>query len=140
MRLSDFQKLRTGLHANAAPVLPGVKQAFLSGLTKALLATGVFEGVEVGSSDEPDRLLLALCTFREEVPDDEVVRAVEEAWLTVAFRHWSAHAFLTEDGHVELQAASLNRPGGYFVSAHVVAQRVVAPAAQLIETASAVVV
>lgn len=131
MNLRQFQILRSGLQRNAAPVTSQVRKVLETGIREELLAGGVFEDVEVGSSDDPDRLVLALCAFRGEVSEEEAARALEHVWAAVAFHHWSAHAFLTQEGHVELQAASLDRPAGHFVSVHVVAQRVDSPAAGL---------
>lgn len=140
MRLVQFQTLRSGLQRNAAPVTSQVRKVLEAGLREELLAAGVFEDVEVGSSDDQDRLLLALCSFRGDVADDEAASALEGAWAALAFHHWSAHAFLTEQGHVELQAASLDRPGGHFVSVHIIAQRAGAPAADLLDAGDAVAV
>lgn len=135
MRLVAFQMLRSGLQMNAAPVTSQVREVVETGLLEELDATGLFEEIEVGSSDDPSRLVLALCTFRADVSEAEAERAIERAWTALAFHHWSAHAFLTEDGHVELQAATLDRPGGRFVSVHLVAQRAAAPVLQLVPAA-----
>lgn len=128
MNLAEFQKLRNGLQMNAAPVTSQVRAVLEVGLQEELAASGLFENIEVGSSDDPDRLVIALCVFRAEISDAEVALAVERAWSALAFHHWSAHTFISDDGHVELQAACLDRPGGRFVSVHLVAQRAAVPA------------
>ena len=127
MNLAAFQSLRSGLQRNAAPATSQVRKVVERGLREELQATGVFEDVEVGASDDADRLLVALCTFPAQVEDSAVACAVETAWSALAFPYWQAHAFLAEDGHVELQAASLDRPGGRFVTVHLVAQRAGGP-------------
>jgi hypothetical protein len=127
MNLVAFQRLRNGLQLNAAPATSQVRRVLEVGLRAELLASGVFDVVEVGRSDESDRLVLGLCTYSAEVTEDEVRWAVERAWSALAFHHWQAHAFLTDEGHVELQAATLDRPAGRFVTVHVVAQRAEAP-------------
>jgi hypothetical protein len=123
MNIAAFQSLRNGLQINAAPATTTVRKVIERGLREELLASGVFEDVEVGGSDDPDRLVLALGTFRADVGDEAAALAVERAWGALAFDHWQAHAFLTGDGHVELQAATLDRPAGRFVTLHLVAQR-----------------
>jgi hypothetical protein len=123
MKLGAFQTLRSGLQMNAVPVTSQVRALLETGLREELTASGLFEEVEVEGSDDPDRLVLGLCVFRGEVSEEEVMVAVERAWTALAFHHWSAHAFLTDEGHVELQAATLDRPGGRFASVHLVALR-----------------
>jgi hypothetical protein len=135
MNLLHFQTLRNGLKLNAAPAAARVREVIETGLREELAAAGLFDEIEVGTSDDPDRLVLGLCTFRADVPDEEAAAAVERAWSALAFHHWSAHTFLTDDGHVELQAATLDRPGGRYVSVHLVAQRAALPALELVPAA-----
>jgi hypothetical protein len=123
MNLAAFQILRNGLKMNAAPATAQARKVFEDGLREEMLATGLFEDVEVGSSDDADRNVIALCTYRADVDDDATVLAIQMAWAGLAFHHWEAHAFLTADGHVEFQAATLDRPAGRYVSVHLVAQR-----------------
>lgn len=122
MNLVAFQGLRSGLKMNAVPATSQVRRVVEVGLRSELLASGLFEVVEVGRSDDANRLVLALCTYNAGVTEDEARWAIERAWAAVSFDHWSSHAFLTEQGHVELQAATLDRPAGRFVTVHVVAQ------------------
>ena len=128
MNLVAFQGLRNGLQMNAAPATSQVRRVLEVGLHSELLASGIFDVVEVGSSDDADRHVLGLCTYGADVSEDEVRWAIERAWSALAFHHWQAHAFLTDEGHVELQAGTLDRPGGRFVTVHLVAQRAAAPA------------
>lgn len=127
MKLVDFQTLRNGLRMNAAPATSQVRNVFETGLREELLATGLFEDVEVGASADLERLVIALGTYRPGVSDERVEAAIASAWAGLAFHHWQSHAFLSEDGHVEFQAATLDRPGGRYVTVHLVAQRSVVP-------------
>jgi hypothetical protein len=127
MNIAAFQSLRNGLRLNAASATTQVRKLIARGLREELLASGVFLEVEVGGSDDPDRLVLALGSFRADADDDTVALAVERAWGALAFDHWQAHSLLVEDGHVELQAATLDRPAGRFVTVHLVAQRTADP-------------
>lgn len=129
MNLIAFQSLRNGLQMNAAPATSQVRKVLEAGLREELLASRLFEDVEIGSSDDADRLVLALCTYSAGVDDEVSARAIERAWSALAFDHWEAHAFLVEDGHVELQAATLDRPGGRYLTVHLVAQRAAGAAA-----------
>ncbi len=127
MNLSAFQSLRSGLQLNAGPATSQVRNVFETALREELLASGAFVDLEVGSTDVADHLLVALGTSRHGIAQDDIVRAVERAWAACAFHYWQAHAFLTAEGHVELQAATLDRPGGRYVTVHLVAQEAAAP-------------
>lgn len=127
MNLAAFQNLRRGLQMNAAPATSRVRSVFEDGLRQELLASDLFADLEVGSTDAEDHLLVVLGSFRADVDDARVTAAVEAAWGAVAFHHWQAHAFLTADGHVELQAATLDRPGGRYLTLHLVVERAAVP-------------
>lgn len=129
MNLAAFQNLRRGLQMNAAPATSQVRSVFETALREELLASGVFTDLEVGSTDAADHLVVVLGTFRADAIEDDVARAVQYAWASVAFHHWQAHAFLTDDGHVELQAATLDRPGGRYLTLHLVVERSAVPVA-----------
>lgn len=124
MNLAAFQNLRRGLQMNAAPATSRVRSVVEDALRQELLASGLFADLEVGSTGVEDHLLVVLGSFRADVDDARVAAAVERAWAAVAFHHWQAHAFLTADGHVELQAATLDRPGGRYLTLHLVVERV----------------
>lgn len=123
MNLVAFQSLRNGLQRNAAPATSQVRKVVEAGLREELLASGLFDDVEVGSCEDGERLLVALCSYRADVEDEVAACGIEHAWAALAFHHWEAHAFLTDDGHVEMQAATLDRPGGRYLTVHLVAQR-----------------
>ena len=127
MNLVAFQLLRQGLQANGAPASSQVRQAVGSALTRELEHRGVLEQLELGLTDEADHLLVVLGSFRPHLSEEQVVRAIEQAWDAVAFGHWESHAFLVEDGHVEFQAATMDRPAGQFVTLHLVVTRAEAP-------------
>ena len=127
MNLSAFQSLRSGLQLNAGPATSQVRNVFEAALHEELLASGAFVDLEVGSTDVADHLLVALGTFRHGIAQGDIVRAVERAWAACSFHYWQAHSFLTAEGHVELQAATLDRPGGRYMTLHLVVREAVAP-------------
>ncbi|GAB2746623.1 hypothetical protein [Nocardioides pakistanensis] len=128
MNLDGFRQLRSSVQCDATPASSQVRRILEDGLREELLATGVCTDLAVGSSGEADRHLVALGLFGSELDEDEVAAAVTRAWGEVAFHHWQAGAFLVEDGHVEFQALSLDRPGGHYVTVHLVLQRADVPA------------
>lgn len=123
MNLTAFQLLRDGLQANGAPARAQVRQAAAASLHRELEHLGVLDEIEVGTTEQADHLLVVLGTFRSHLAEEQVARAVEHAWDAVAFGHWESHAFLVEDGHVELQGATMDRPAGDFLTLHLVVNR-----------------
>lgn len=137
MKLVDFHSLRNGLQANGVPASPGTRAGMGAALHDALLATGAFSSVEVGSTEEANNLLVVLADYLPGVTEDDVAAAVDRAWGKVAFHHWRASGQLVEDGHVEVLAATLDRPAGAYVTLHLVARRGEAPASHGVPAAAA---
>ena len=77
---------------------------------------------------DQDRLLVALCSYRGDLTEDEVAWTLEDLWADLGHSHWSAHSFLTDRGHVELQAGSLSGVAGSYLTVHLVAQAQELPA------------
>lgn len=127
MNLDGLRSLRSSVQRDATPASSQVRRILEDGLREELLTTGVFTDLSVGGSSDPDRHLMVLGLFGSDLTEDEVADAVDRAWSEVAFHHWRAEAFLVQDGHVEFLALSLDRPGGHYVTVHLVVQRSTAP-------------
>lgn len=127
MNLVGFQKLRSGFQVNATPASPGVLADFERQLRRQLERSVTFDHVEVEISADPDRLLVGLVSYDPALSESEVAWSLEHVWSRLEFEHWEAHAFLVEDGHVELQAGTLDGRNQY-VTLHLVAQAVAATA------------
>ena len=128
MNLTAFQKLRSGLRRHGAPLAGRDLLSFELRLRTALEEVGVFADVEVERTPDQDRLLVALCSYRGELTEDEVAWTLEDLWADLGHGHWSAHGFLTDRGHVELQAGSLSGVAGAYLTVHLVAQAQALPA------------
>jgi hypothetical protein len=123
MDLVQFQKRRIGLQRNAAPGRGLALRAIRSHLRDVLLASGLFESVEVEQTTDVDRLVIALCTYRAAYTEADVAQRIENLWTRVRLPLWEAHGIHVEDGHVEFEAASRATVDGPYVTVHLVAQR-----------------
>lgn len=123
MNLAKFQTLRTGVKAHGAPASVRTLATLEELLRGALEGSSVVSNVEVGTTEDDSRLLVAMCSFDPRLTEDEVAWTLEHLWEGLRFAHWEAHGFLTGDGHVEFQAATLSGVAGEYVTVHLVAQR-----------------
>jgi hypothetical protein len=129
MRLVDYHKLRRGVQSNARPGVATELRPLEAELQVALLATGVFEDVEVGRTDDVDQLLIALCRFPAETDAEQVAKVLEQVWQDrVRYGFWEAHAASVRKGHVEFQGATRADQRGHYATVHIVAQRASVPA------------
>jgi hypothetical protein len=129
MDMLQFHKLRTAVQVNAFPgsgVEVGTVESTLRGL---LMASGLFEEVEVESTSDNDRLVIALCQFRPFFTEYDVAERLESIWGDqIAYPFWEAHTIRVEDGHIEFEAASRHSGAGHYVTVHLVAQKAGIPA------------
>ena len=124
MRLVEYNKLRTGVQISARPGSAADLRETAQQLRRGLMATGLFADVEVDATENPDHLVVAMCTFHPALTDADAAARLEEVWDShLRYGYWSAHSMLVVKGQVELQGATLSRVGGPYVTLHVVAQR-----------------
>jgi hypothetical protein len=128
MDLIDFHRMRTAVQENSARAGDDDVVALERKVWSGLVSTGVFADVEVGHTDDPDRLVIAMCRFPGQVTADEAADALERLWLDrLRYGYWEAHATLVTRGQAELEAAS-RAESGHFVTLHVLAQQSPIPA------------
>lgn len=124
MNLVQFHRLRTGIQTNASPGGDADLEVVENNLRQVLLSSGLFERVEVGHTDDPDHLVIALCQFRPFYTEADVAERLEQIWSDrIRYPFWEAHAFRVERGHVEFEAASRLSADGHYVTVHLVAQK-----------------
>ncbi len=129
MDLLQFHRMRTAVQDNAFPAKEGDLAPVEQSLRDLLMASGVFEEVEVEHTDDPNRLVIALCKFLPYFTERDVARHLERIWADrVSYPFWEAHAIHVEDEHVEFEAASRHSSGGHYVTVHLVAQKAKIPA------------
>ena len=129
MELLAFHKLRAAIQGNAFPGSGRDLASMEENLQGILMASGLFDTVEVGQTDDPDQLLIALCEFKPEHSGLDVAEVVEQLWHErVRYPFWEAHSLSVDTEHVELQAATRTSGSGHYVTVHMVAQRAQVPA------------
>lgn len=129
MDLMQFHKLRRAIQVNAYPG-SGPDLASVEGnLRDLLMASGIFESVEVDHTDDLDRLVIALCEFRPELDEFDIAARIEELWHDrVRYPFWEAHSLMVDREHVELEAATRGSSTGHYVTLHLVAKKARIPA------------
>ena len=129
MDLLRFHRMRTAIQGNATPGSSADLATVEGSLRYLLTSSGLFEDVEVERTDDPDQLVIALCTFRAHASEADVASRIERMWADrVSYPFWEAHAVHVEDEHVEFEAASRHSSGGHYVTVHLVAQKARIPA------------
>lgn len=132
MELLAFHKLRTAIQDNAFPGSGTDLASMEENLRDILMASGLFETVEVERTDDRDKLVIALCAFKPEHSGRDVAEVVEQLWhQRVRYPFWEAHSLIVDKEHVELQAATRIGSTGHYVTVHMVAQRARVPAQRL---------
>lgn len=129
MELTQFHTLRTAMQGNALPPT-GVALASMEGdLRELLLDSGLFEDVEVETTDNPDALVIALCQFKPDLSESDVAGTLERIWQDrVRYPFWEAHSTILAPEHVEFQAATRFSSNGHYATVHLVAQKARIPA------------
>ncbi len=129
MDLLNYHRMRTAIQVNASPGTGAELESVEETLRAMLMASGIFEDVEVEHTDDPDQLVIALCRFRPFYTEGAVADRLEEIWAErVRYPFWEAHAIRTEVDHVEFEAASRASQEGHYVTVHLVAQKAAVPA------------
>ena len=124
--------MRTAVQDNAYPAKEGDLAPVEQSLRDLLMASGVFEEVEVEHTDDPNQLVIALCKFLPYFTEQDVARHLERIWADrVSYPFWEAHAFHVENEHVEFEAATRYSSGGHYVTVHLVAQKAKIPTQRL---------
>jgi hypothetical protein len=128
MELRHFYTIRAGLQMNAPSAPAPAVEAMERTLFDALSFSALLHSVEVDSTDDPDRRLIAMVGFGPELSEAAVAAELERLWgERVHYAHWEAHALIVADDQVELQGGTLVSENGFYVTVHVVAQRLEAP-------------
>ncbi|MFT4008501.1 MAG: hypothetical protein QM655_00510 [Nocardioidaceae bacterium] len=93
-------------------------------LTDVLTDSGLFDQVEVGTTDNPDALVIALCRFHAHLDEGVVAERLEQLWNDrLRYPFWEAHTMLVHVDQVELEGATRYSSAGHYMTLHVVAQK-----------------
>ena len=129
MEIAQFHKLRAAVQANASPGTPADLRAVKDDLRRALSTVGLFDEVEVDYTDDVDNLVIAMCTFPEQLSRSEIAHRLEVLWHDrLRYDFWEAHTVLVDRDQIELEGATRVGANGHYVTLHIVAQQARVPA------------
>lgn len=129
MGMTGFHTLRQAVQDNSAVPSTAALSLMSDELTDVLTNSGMFDEVEVGITDNPDALVIALCRFHAHLDAGIVAGRLEQLWHDrLRYPFWEAHTTLVHPGHVELEGATRSSSAGHYATMHVVAQRATVPA------------
>jgi hypothetical protein len=122
MKIAEYYTVRRGIRNSAPAPDADATTAMQIELRAALLASGLFHTVEVGQTEDADRLVIAMCQFAPETDASEAALAIARLWTKhVAYGFWQANTLRVDKGHVEMQGATRLSLMGHYVTVHLVA-------------------
>lgn len=123
MDQTAFHKLRTAVQENAHPADAGQARALMSSLKGAFERSGLFAEVELGTTDDPDRLVIGVCRCAPGVLPWEAGIGVERMWTTAVLDlQWQAHTVGCTESLMEFEGAVTLDGSGHYVTVNVVAE------------------
>jgi len=121
--MASFHKLRTAVQENAHPTDAASIGAMRRTLEELLTGSGLFSEVELGLTDDPDRLVIGVCRCAEKILPWEAGMAMERLWRTAsAGTHWEAHHVGCTESLMEFEGAVTLDDSGHYLTVHVVAE------------------
>ena len=124
MEITKFHKIRTAVQSNASPAAPHEIELLRQRLQDSLMATGLFDEVEVGETDDPDNLVIAMCRFPARARQAQVAQRLEQMWNDkLRYGFWEAHSLRVDADQVEFQGATRASSSGHYATLHIVAQK-----------------
>lgn len=122
MDLGEFRQLRAGLIMNLPAAQGDALASAADKLRRRLESSSMFADVEVETTDDEDRLIIAMLRYRPGTAPRRVASFLEAIWVTeVRLPGLDAFHFVVEDGHVELESATGGRESQCFLTLHLVA-------------------
>jgi hypothetical protein len=118
----EFKLLREGLTTNLPPASGALIDDAAARLRRRLEASTMFAQVELEVTEDPERLIIALVHYRPGTRERQVASFLEALWITeLRLSGLDAFNFLTDPGHVELEAVTGDQEAGYFISLQLIA-------------------
>ena len=123
MDQAGFHKLRLAVQENAHPAESQHARALKRTVETALEGCGLFAEVELGRTDDVDRLVIGVCRCAEDVLPWEAGMAVERVWATaVVDARWEAHTVVCTDSIMEFEGAFTVDDRSSYVTLQLVAE------------------
>jgi hypothetical protein len=123
MDLTSFHKLRLAVQENANPAPSEHAVLLQQHLQHQLVASGLFSDVELGRTDDVDRLVIGVCRCAEGILPWEAGVGVEQIWQRASANAvWEAHFLGSSDSLMELEGAMTVTESGQYITVHLVAE------------------
>ena len=124
MQLTRFHQVRSAVQTKTRPGGVDDLAAAAARVRDGMVATGWFDDVEVGATDEVDNLVVAMCSFPAQSSVDRVEQRLTRLWQDrLRYPFWEAHTTLVDTDQVELEGATRSSVTGHYLTVHVIAQR-----------------
>lgn len=136
MDLTGYHKLRTAVQESAHPAGEGQVWDIQARLRDGLVASGLFDQVEVGLTGDLDQMVIGLCRCAQRIQPWEAGLGVERLWAGLAAGlEWETHALGCTESMMEFEGAVTVDRSGHYVTVHLVAEppQVTEPAEPVIE-------
>lgn len=141
MQLAEYYRIRDGLQVNASPNSAPELAHIANDLREALASSPMLHSVEVDTTEDPDRLVIAMCGFAPGFSPTEVAEELERLWVgDVGHDYWAVATSSTRRAHAELQGATLTGAKGRYATVHLIAQEAEVPAQPEVVPAGPVIV
>ena len=119
----SFHKLRTAVEANANPAGEVAAAGLQRTLQEAMTASRLFAEVELGRTDDVDRLIIGVCRCADEILPWEAGMGVERLWRSISSRlDWEAHHVACSESLMEFEGAVTVDSHGHYLTVHLVAE------------------
>jgi hypothetical protein len=120
---ASFHVLRTAVQENARPADEGHAQFLQRRLSEALVASRLFDQVELGRTEDPDQLVIGLCRCAEGILPWEAGIGVERVWSSIAAEvPWESHTLACTDSLMEFEGAVTIDSSGHFITVRLLAE------------------
>jgi hypothetical protein len=124
VELTQFHKLRTALQFSAPRGATAELAEAQARVRRSLFSAGWFENVEVGTTDDADNLVIAMCRFPARLDEEQVAERLSQLWEeALRYPFWGAHTTLVWSDQVELEGATRAGAQGHYITVHIVAQK-----------------
>lgn len=128
MDIAAFHKLRQAVLENASPADDPYVTALQGTLQKGLLGSRLFAEVELGRTDDADRMIIGVCRCAGDVAPWEAGVGLERLWGVAALdARWEAHHVSANDSYMEFEGAVTIDATGRYITLTLVAEPALAP-------------
>ena len=118
-----FHKLRTAVQENGHPAEASHAEALVDSLQSAFERSRLFSEAELGTTDDPDRLVIGVCRCAPDVLPWEAGIGVERMWTTAVLDlQWQAHTVGCTESLMEFEGAVTIDDSGHYVTVNIVAE------------------